>query len=363
MGFNNPLTGLNGSLIYPQIKSPDFNLGAQTGWAILKNGNAYFFNVVATGTITATAFIGTDFVINSSGEFFYSGTPANGNLILSLANTSGTDAQGNTYVAGLGIYTASTNIGSWNATGFKILNTASSLNGTLSVTPNGTTGISPVLSLNTGENVSSTTAHIEAQYQGALSADALSFVGPVTTADADASQILLSIIGAAAGAPGSATGQFLWRDTPSGQSVLGQWDNNGFHIYMGSINGVQPGTGTPPIAETWHTAALTASFTNNGAADAPPRYRIEPVGSGSVVRLDGTVVVNVAAVPGATTMFTLPVGYRPATRKRFTGDTNFVGATVGMTLVQVASTGVVTCGPNGTTAEQLVLDGMTFPLD
>jgi len=100
MGFNNPLTGLNGALIYPQVKSPDFSLAGQTGWAILKNGNAYFFNVVATGTITATAFIGTDFVINSSGEFFYNGTPAAGNLILAIAPVGGSDAFGNAYGAG-----------------------------------------------------------------------------------------------------------------------------------------------------------------------------------------------------------------------------------------------------------------------
>jgi hypothetical protein len=101
MGFNNPLTGLNGSLIYPQIKSPNFNLAGKTGWAILKNGDAYFFNVTATGVITATSFAGTDFVINSSGAFFYGGVPAAGNLILALAPTGGTDAFGNGYAPGL----------------------------------------------------------------------------------------------------------------------------------------------------------------------------------------------------------------------------------------------------------------------
>jgi hypothetical protein len=266
-------------------------------------------------------------------------------------------------VAGLGIYTGSTNIGSWNASGFKILNTASSLNGTLNVTPNGTTGISPVLSFDTGESVSSTTGHVEAQYQGSITADALSFVGPISTSDADASQVLISLLGGAAGAPGSATIQYLWRDTPSGQTVMGQVDNNGFHIYAGSIVGVQPGTGTPPVPETWHTAALATGFTNNGATDAPPRYRIEPVGSGSVVRLDGTVVAT-GTNAGALTMFTLPVGYRPATRKRFTGVCNFAGNTVdGMDIVQVQTNGIVNCGPNSTINQQLVLDGITFPLD
>lgn len=103
MGFNNPLTGLNGSLIYPQIKSPNFDLATETGWAILKNGDAYFFNVVATGTITASEFIGTDFLITSAGIFFYAGTPAVGNLAMSWAETAGSDAFGNAYQQGLSI--------------------------------------------------------------------------------------------------------------------------------------------------------------------------------------------------------------------------------------------------------------------
>jgi hypothetical protein len=101
--FNNPLTGAQGSLVRAQIKSPNFSLAGQTGWAILKNGDAYFFNIVAEGTITATSFIGTDFVINSAGAFFYNGTPAAGNLFCSIASAAGTDAHGNAYGAGMNI--------------------------------------------------------------------------------------------------------------------------------------------------------------------------------------------------------------------------------------------------------------------
>jgi hypothetical protein len=78
-GFSNPIIGGGGALVYPQIMSPNFNLAAETGWAILKNGSAYFFNITADGTITATAFIGTDFEIQAEGAFFYSGTPMAGN--------------------------------------------------------------------------------------------------------------------------------------------------------------------------------------------------------------------------------------------------------------------------------------------
>lgn len=84
-GFENPITGGQGSLVRAQIKSPNFSLAGQTGWAIMKNGNAYFFNIVAKGTVTATAFIGTDFLMSAAGLFYYNGTPAAGNLVAAIA--------------------------------------------------------------------------------------------------------------------------------------------------------------------------------------------------------------------------------------------------------------------------------------
>jgi hypothetical protein len=58
-----------------------------------------------TGTvITGSTFSGTDFVINSAGAFFYSGTPAAGNLISSIAGAAGADAFGNAYLAGTTAY-------------------------------------------------------------------------------------------------------------------------------------------------------------------------------------------------------------------------------------------------------------------
>jgi hypothetical protein len=61
---------------------------------------------ITGGTITGAVFRGTNWVENSYGSFLYSGTPAAGNLILSLAPSSGSDAEwttgaGNEYNAGL----------------------------------------------------------------------------------------------------------------------------------------------------------------------------------------------------------------------------------------------------------------------
>jgi hypothetical protein len=47
---------------------------------------------------------GTDYIINSSGAFFYSGTPALGNLIASITQAAGTDAFGNAYYTGFCAY-------------------------------------------------------------------------------------------------------------------------------------------------------------------------------------------------------------------------------------------------------------------
>lgn len=101
-GFNNPIVGGAGALVYPQIMSPNFNINNPSAspnpsWAILKNGLAYFFGVVIAG---GGSIVGPNWIINSSGIFIYSGTPALGNLISADANLAGTDAFGNFYPAG-----------------------------------------------------------------------------------------------------------------------------------------------------------------------------------------------------------------------------------------------------------------------
>lgn len=111
---NNPIVG-GTALRRPAITSPNFNLANPTAspspsWGILESGLAYFFGLVLTGgTIT-----GPDYIINSAGAFFYSSTPALGNLIASIASVAGTDQFGNVYQAGItsneNVFGTSTNI-------------------------------------------------------------------------------------------------------------------------------------------------------------------------------------------------------------------------------------------------------------
>ncbi len=87
-------------LVEPAVQSPNFSIANQTGWAIMQDGTAYFFNITAAGTIT-----GATLVVDGagSGVFLYSGMPSKGNLIGSLTEGAGTDPYGNTYTPGLAL--------------------------------------------------------------------------------------------------------------------------------------------------------------------------------------------------------------------------------------------------------------------
>lgn len=97
--FNNPIVGSSGDLTVDQIQSPNFSIAAKTGWQIQKNGDAYFYDITATGITTSTVVVEGA----TGGVFVYSGTPAHGNLIGSWAGQSGTDAYSNSYPQGLNV--------------------------------------------------------------------------------------------------------------------------------------------------------------------------------------------------------------------------------------------------------------------
>lgn len=103
-GFRNSiLGGIN--LIRAAIQSPNFVSGL-TGWIIRQDGSAEFNNVVIRG---GTVIGGT--------ALYYNGTPASGNLIMSISAAAGTDSFGNAYVAGVGVYGTSDKVTVRNAAG------------------------------------------------------------------------------------------------------------------------------------------------------------------------------------------------------------------------------------------------------
>lgn len=105
-GFADPIVA-GTILIIPAIQSADFSIANQTGWAIFANGNSYFFNVTATGAVTATVVIAEG---PGSGTFVYDGAAGPGTLVVSIASMAGTDAWGNTY-SGPGISVSAPGLG------------------------------------------------------------------------------------------------------------------------------------------------------------------------------------------------------------------------------------------------------------
>ena len=89
--FDNPLTA-GTTLIRSDIRSQNYAPGS-AGWIIEADGDAEFNSIVIRG--------GT---VVSGLALYYNGTPALGNLIMSIAASAGVDSFGNAYVQGVGVY-------------------------------------------------------------------------------------------------------------------------------------------------------------------------------------------------------------------------------------------------------------------
>jgi hypothetical protein len=99
-GFQHDIAGGGGNLIVTSVQSPAYSPGS-AGWQIRKDGSAEFNNLSIRGT-----FNGTDFILNSSGAFFYSPSEGAGNLVASIAPAAGLDQFNNNYLAGSASYAA-----------------------------------------------------------------------------------------------------------------------------------------------------------------------------------------------------------------------------------------------------------------
>lgn len=91
MTFQNSVVG-GVSLVRPAIQSPNFVAGS-TGWQVNVDGSAEFNDVIIRGGTTV-----------SGTSLYYNGTPALGNLILSISAAASTDTYGNAYPQGLGVF-------------------------------------------------------------------------------------------------------------------------------------------------------------------------------------------------------------------------------------------------------------------
>ena len=261
-----------GALSIPSIFSPNFIEGV-SGWSIDKDGSAEFNNLTIRGT-----FFGTDFILNATGLYFYSGTPALGNLILSITNAGGFDPFGNVVPVG-GFFMYET---SGNALLGLIWNTVAGSQPLVALFPDssfGFTGHSPfVLSQANNKGLASE-----------FLALAMGPGGPVT------SPVMLQLLGAS---PDGTT------SIPHMRVYAGANYTLACDILLNGIFAAQPGTNN---TETWHPMTLLSSWAAV-AGFAAPQYRIVAAPANSV---EITASLNAAAAT-AGLVATLPAGYRPA---------------------------------------------------
>jgi hypothetical protein len=240
------------------------------GWAILKNGDAFFNDVTITGT-----FSGNNFLINNQGVFIYSGTPALGNLLVSIAPATGTDDEGNVFPAGVKIY-----------------------NGRL------TLEAPAQISFPTGVAIEATPANQFAAAVGSGAAQFLQalFSGPKTNVTPDWVQIQYN--SSNQGATTSANGGLVYVDSTGAAHAMALWDSLGFDG-LGQMVAQQPSAAIG-VAEVWHVMTLINGFTagaNNGFTDAPS-YAMLPFGpytsrTGKAVAFRGTLTVPAAGIGSA----------------------------------------------------------------
>lgn len=286
-GFDTqPAFGAGGVATLPIYHSANYVKGI-SGWAIYKNGNVEFNSGVFRGSVTAGEFIGTDFIINPSGEFFYSGTPANGNLIVSIASASGTDSFGNAYPAGF-----STSVGVFAGTDF-VINT----NGAFFYSGTPASG-----------NLIQSLTHTA----GTDTFGNAYLAGTSTYTDIGGTFFAINMFGielsfyTAATTAGPYSRLAGVRFTEIGSNGVLALDATGEIDITAPVNTTDQGTPNmvfPSIwqVDTWHTMTLvggtTAGTDINGTA-YPPSYTMGPDGN---TRLRGVLVAGGAGLAAATT--------------------------------------------------------------
>lgn len=305
-GFSNPIIGGGGALVYPAIHSPNFKISPLTGWSIDKDGNAYFADITAGGTIsgatisgatiegstiTGTTIDGSQFIgFNVDGAvLIYDGSvPAKGNLIFSVSEAAYVDPLGNNVLQGQAAYDTSGNVA-------------------VSIMSPGSGGL--------------------IFWQGTNA------WGPWFD------QAAIELI----------------KDANSNWDLLLEALSGGSIVLSGPVTAPEPGANLP---EAWHNMTPAAGF----AVGSPvPQYRLEPVGGG-LVRLRGQITLTANKVAGAT-FFTMPTGYVPAEFWRAVTENTLSGSQVGTGTIQVNSAGQLQIQVAGTNGNAFELHNCAYPLD
>jgi hypothetical protein len=278
--FSQPVTA-GTVLVRSAIQSPNYAAGS-AGWSINQSGSAEFNNLTLRGT-----FVGSNYVQNSAGEFLYSATPGPGVLAISLAPQAGTDAYGNAYPSGLGLFS-----------GGVLVDRLDPANGLTSMSASQyvrlqAAGISfGAFNPNTGtltpDGAEITDTALGNPYQQGL----LNLHSPSGAGSNRMFAILQSgYTTVASGQPQSPRLQLLDEHGNSAADLL--------------LSGNAIATDLAGNARTWQTPAFAAGYTN-----ANCEYRLMPY---DAVHWGGEFSQTTGvASGGSATVYTLPAGYRPA---------------------------------------------------
>jgi len=290
MGFQNPIVG-GTALRIPAIQSPNFQSGS-AGWIIRIDGSAEFNNLTIRGI-----FNGNNFILNSSGLFIYSGTPANGNLLASIAPANGTDDFSNTYLQGIVTYSGAS---------FAALNSGAAYFG---LTADGYTTAGLV---------------------GLSGADKVFATSPTSASKPDPATYAL-VDGDDTTTPQSASG-YPHIDIGASTNGVAAW-LHGAMLYATANGGIS-------TAETWHNPSYNANWsgtTTFGTISGGLRtlqYRRDAEDN---LWLNGCFT---AAAGAGSAVFQLPnTGYRPATSGAFPVAYISSGGTAGNAWMYVSTSG------------------------
>lgn len=308
-GFRNSiLGGIN--LIREAIQSPNFVSGS-TGWWIGQDGSAEFNDLTVRGQ-----FDGQDFIVNSSGIFLYSGTPAAGNLIGSWAPAAGTDAFGNTYRAGLELHSTD----------------------------------GSVVQLLSGSSFGTSAHFLPATDTGSTWADGV-ILADYNSGTPDVPFLALYSPYEQTNPNGSAG--------VSGITLTGEGKTGSPRVIDLMADSVTLSSGPITLSgETWQTPSYGSGWAAGPSAGTVQSCRFRRDGEDNV-RIVGAF--HSTSTTPAATVFTLPAGYRPKVTHRAVGVSN-QGGTATARYIEVNSSGAVSVNANLTTSGTDVYLELTVPL-
>lgn len=325
------------ALRIPAIQSPNFSAGS-TGWIIRADGTAEF---------NGATFRGNVIIQSNQAILFYSSVPALGNLVGSISPVGGTDTLGNTYPAGFQFIDGT----------LKSALTVATFQGTLV----------PLLELFTGAADEDLPFHIKVVASASTGPYVAQIAGPADSGVQDAVGIqLVSGDNASANAFGQAFYDSAFVTGLGTRIFMIKWGVGGVTLSpVASITALQPGTGTGtgnlPAAESWHALSYSNGWSDFGSGYQSGRYRVEPM-FGGVVRLDG--MIKPGTYTDNTTVFTMPVNYRPTAKHRWVMQADSATTGANMFELDITTGGVVTLQSiQGGTPGFIDLTGLSYPLD